>query len=345
MSKTPRAGSAFTLVELLVVIAIIGILVALLLPAVQSAREAARRTSCVNNLKQCGLALQNYHSSHNTFPAGTIFKGSDTYAGANTMLLPYFEEESLRSLYDTTEPWEDQRADVTSTRIEVFDCPSTSEPNPLLHELLGTVVDNAVFGTTDYAYCKGISDAWCLQLGEGGLVAGPIPAHLRGMFDLQWGVAIRQITDGTSKTIAMGDASGDPKWLVCHGAGCTVADLRPDGSGNLPFAWAGWIITEPNSTPFYNGGLIAAGVFACTMEPLNKYPVTDTYIHTARLADPLCQSSAEGARHSTSNFRSDHPGGGNFLLADASVRFLNEGIDVAVYRGLSTIQGEEVAVE
>ena len=86
MMGTRHQHRAFTLVELLVVIAIIGILIALLLPAVQAAREAARRTSCVNNLKQCGLALHNYHAAHSQFPPGAIWDGSDVYASGFALL-------------------------------------------------------------------------------------------------------------------------------------------------------------------------------------------------------------------------------------------------------------------
>src|SRR5687768_8608657 len=88
---------AFTLVELLVVIAIIGVLVALLLPAIQAAREAARRSQCINNLKQIGIALQNYHGAYGTFPKGWLLKRNpgDFFANVNTTILPFFEEESL----------------------------------------------------------------------------------------------------------------------------------------------------------------------------------------------------------------------------------------------------------
>src|SRR5215216_363933 len=99
LSRTRKRG--FTLVELLVVIAIIGILVALLLPAIQAAREAARRAQCVNNLKQLGIGLQNYHSARNRFPQGTLMlQASQFFANAYTSLLPYFEEAALHSLYD-----------------------------------------------------------------------------------------------------------------------------------------------------------------------------------------------------------------------------------------------------
>src|SRR6476659_8350371 len=120
---------AFTLVELLVVIAIIGVLVALLLPAIQAAREAARRSSCTNNLKQFGIALHNYHDTLKTFPAGgcsTLPPASldDIYSGSHALLLPYFEEKSLANLYDNKKPWMRQDPKVPATVIPVFFCPS-----------------------------------------------------------------------------------------------------------------------------------------------------------------------------------------------------------------------------
>ena len=310
MSKTPRAGFTFTLIELLVVIAIIGIL-ARPFAAGRAVGTRGRPAyfAALNNLKQCGLALQNYHSSHNTFPASKFFRGSDTYAGANTMLLPYFEEESLRSFMTPRSPGKTSGR-MSRALVWVLDCPSTFEPNPLLHELLGTVVDNAVFGTTDYAYCKGISDARCLQLGEGGLEPYPSRASARHVRP-----AVGGCNPPNHRWHQQDDRNGRRQWRSqvaglsrCGMHGCRIQARRERQS---PLAWAGWIITEPNSTPFYNGGLIAAGVFACTMEPLNKYPVTDTYIRTGRLADPLCSQVPKVPAISTSDFRSDDPGGGN----------------------------------
>src|SRR5471030_2714113 len=115
-----RKSRAFTLVELLVVIAIIGVLVALLLPAIQAAREAARRSSCTNNLKQFGIALHNYHDSLKTFPPGGIVNPANIgtiFASAHAMLLPYFEETGLKGLYDSKQHWALQRPEVCKAVI------------------------------------------------------------------------------------------------------------------------------------------------------------------------------------------------------------------------------------
>jgi prepilin-type N-terminal cleavage/methylation domain-containing protein/prepilin-type processing-associated H-X9-DG protein len=361
--KTQRSSVriAFTLVELLVVIAIIGVLVALLLPAIQAAREAARRSQCINNLKQIGIALQNYHNSNKSFPKGWLVKGAPDgfYANANTKLLPYFEESSLHSIYDQKEAWYDQRAEVGSTVIALFNCPSTSEQNPFQHPVLKDILGgsrNSTFGTTDYAYCKGATDAYCVDpssfvLGSNSeLKPGPIDRTKQGIFNIQWGASIRHITDGTSKTIAVGDASGDPKWHVCHGRGCTTADLKTEGTGELPFAWFPWIAGQPNSTQYFGSGkFVVTSLFAATVDPMNKYPVTDSYIEISSYYSKnpavACADSRDGGKNFASNYRSDHPGGCNFLMADGSAAFLNESIDFAVYQAKATIAGQEVVSE
>jgi prepilin-type processing-associated H-X9-DG protein/prepilin-type N-terminal cleavage/methylation domain-containing protein len=352
MAAVRGSARAVTLVELLVVIAIIGILVALLLPAVQAAREAARRSQCRNNLKQYGLALHNYHGTHNKFPPGARMTRnlSQVYANANCALLPYFEESSLHSIYEQDKPWEGQRKGVASTVISLFKCPSSSASNPMSDPLMAKVVDETDYGIGEYAFCMGFTDAFCAKEG---VKPGRIPNSQQGMFNIAWGAATRQITDGTSKTIAMGDASGDPKWKVCHLSNCKASDLVPDPLGEIPTALIGWIIGEPNSTAFYGDLGPKSSIYACTVEPMNKFPVTDTFLDFGQYiadysafrnagASHYCKPSYEGGKHAASNFRSDHPGGCNFLMADGSVTFLAEDIEMAAYRAGSTIAGEEV---
>ncbi len=353
---TPRHSlRAFTLVELLVVIAIIGVLVALLLPAVQAAREAGRRTQCVNNLKQFGLAMHNFHSAKDAFPQGALMTKdlTDVFANANTQLLPFFEQAALASLYDHSESWEDQPTRVPtigSTVIPIFKCPSSSAQNPMVDHLLGLVVDDTVYGVTEYAFCMGYTDAFCAR---DGVKPGDIPPQQQGMFNIAWGASIRHITDGTSNTMAIGDASGDDRWKLCHLAECTEADLAPGPGGELPHASIGWIIGEPNSTSFFAALGPKGSTYGSTVEPMNKYPATDTFLHLVQYfmdikgfrdsaPNHYCKPSYEGGSHAVSNYRSDHPGGCNFLMADGSVRFFNETIDMKTYRAFSTIAGEEV---
>jgi prepilin-type N-terminal cleavage/methylation domain-containing protein/prepilin-type processing-associated H-X9-DG protein len=349
-----RVARGFTLVELLVVIAIIGILIGLLLPAVQAAREAARRAQCINNLKQYGIALQTHHATLKSFPPGAVMKlkASDVYASAHAALLPYFEESALHGIYDQNQQWEKQKTGVASTPIAIFKCPSSSAPSPWVDALLGLVVKDTVFGISEYAYCMGYTDAFCAKEG---VKLGRLPKSQQGMFNVATGVSIRQITDGTSKTIAMGDGSGDARWILCHLPNCTSADVVPDPLGQTPFALAAWIIGEPNSTSFYGALGPKSSIYACTVERMNKLPTTDTFLDFGQyVADygafkstpnHYCKASFDGGKHSVSNFRSDHPGGCNFLMADGSVTFLNESIDMTSYRARSTIAAEDVSNE
>jgi prepilin-type processing-associated H-X9-DG protein len=150
----------------------------------------------------------------------------------------------------------------------------------------------------------------------------------------------------------MGDTSCDPKWILCHLAKCKAADVVPDPLGQPPVATIGWIIGEPNSTSFYSKIGPKGSIYACTIEPMNKNPVTDTFLdygqyitdYSAYWTNPnhLCKASYEGGQHSASNFRSDHPGGCNFVMADGSVSFLSESIDMTAYRARSTIAADDV---
>jgi prepilin-type N-terminal cleavage/methylation domain-containing protein len=329
--------TAFTLVELLVVIAIIGVLVALLLPAVQAAREAARRASCQNNLKQLGLGLQLHHDALAAFPAGARMEvgaaGPKILTNANVAILPYLEQGAVEALWNHSLQYWEQLVTALETPVAVFTCPSNGY-HGVSDEVFDTlgVPAGADLATTDYAFARGATDAWCL--------GNDYPADEKGVFHIinvaeEQPTAIRQITDGTSHTLAMGEAAGGDGWPTCRQAGCT----EPEGRAN---ADAPWMIGNVSTNQFSDAGWVYTALYAATVEPMNKRPVTGSILDEPGIFD--CRSSVRGGPHASPNFRSDHPGGGEFLMCDGSVRFLSEGIEFSVYRALSTFAGEDMAV-
>ncbi len=313
MKKKPRSG--FTLVELLVVIAIIGVLVALLLPAVQAAREAARRSQCVNNLKQLGLAMQNYHSAHGSFPAGVAVKIPENCRGGgtdcrgfpmNVILMPYFEqgviEEAFGGFYGKEWGWIAWIQDIDNlvddaipdTPVSTYICPSNSrwEDYPQRKDYYG-VVGGVVSvvptqGTWGFVYNDGV------------------------MYPNSY-TRIGEITDGTSNTFAVGEV------VHAHPFG-----MGPGyGTSGGPTNW--WIGAHVNgSNPdvqSYGRSLLS------TLNPINS-----------QLPIPLAVTDGNEVP-----FGSDHPGGAQFVYCDGHVAFIQDAIDINVYQWLSSRAGEEVA--
>ncbi|BBO36470.1 hypothetical protein PLANPX_6082 [Lacipirellula parvula] len=342
MHMVPCASSrrwAFTLVELLVVIAIIGLLVALLLPAVQSAREAARRSSCQNNFKQMGLGLLNHEAALGHLPAGARMtlgaSGPQILANANVATLPYLEQGAVTLRWNQSLDYWKQLPEILATPIPLFTCPSNGVQTVAnqIYEQLG-IPAGVRLATTDYAYSRGATDAWCL--------ANEFPDSERGVFHIvAAGYAeptkLCQIGDGTSRTIAMGEAAGGETWPVCVRPGCNEA-VEPPGV-EPPRVDVPWMIGNLGNNEIAAGGYPYAGIYAATVESLGKRPVTSTLVDEAAITD--CRSTTNGGTHATSNFRSDHAGGGFFLNCDGSVRFLEAAAELAVYRALSTIAGDE----
>jgi len=360
-----RRRTGFTLVELLVVIAIIGILIGLLLPAVQMAREAARNANCKNNLKQFGLAHHNYLSSNGVFVPGGIVNyqigalSIECYASSCAMMLPYFEAGTVHANYDMTKIWYKQpQFDILSTVLPTFVCPSDEKDNPFLVDSLapggalykaGNMTGTGWFGALDYAFCKGATEAFCNEPATG------VPSFERGMFDYNLYNGAQQLTDGLSNTFAMGEAAQGSKFKVAPKITSDSKGLVASDTFKPYQAWAQGQV---------NADIIAlidpitvCGPFAATTIKLNQNPVVETLANAGSTGSGLiytpdgnaCKSRGtipdasgkpmpqtttvpNGGQHSVSNFRSPHAGGGNFLLADGGVKFIQEAIDFNVQR-------------
>jgi prepilin-type N-terminal cleavage/methylation domain-containing protein/prepilin-type processing-associated H-X9-DG protein len=339
--------SAFTLIELLVVLAILGVLMGLLVPAVQKVREAAARLGCANNLKQLGLALHHYHLDNDSFPPGMYMTSelSDAWATGYTYLLPYLEQENLQRKYDFASPWYlPPNYEAVGIEVKLFYCPSnrsrgTIDLAPIQAQWGVAMPPRAA--ACDYAFCKGAN---------GGLSdnAFRIPGEARGVFDVSsstgalYTMRFAGITDGTSTTFAMGDAAGgSPLYLV--------ADLaHPDQPAVDPFtgqpdrldqSWSAAGLGDPNH-PWYGSVFAVTAQYGLAPDPrdesMNRRPATPT-----AASNDHTGNNRNGRDH-VSGFRSNHPGGCNFLFCDGGVRFVSQAIAPATYRALSTCAGGEV---
>ena len=308
-----------TLVELLVVIAVIGILVALLLPAVQAARESARRTHCANNLKQQTVAAHNYHDTHGSFPPGFILvptRGS--FAGGTTLwveLFPYLEEHNLQWVWDYSDYRNNLRGGRNATSahvIEVLLCPS--------HPVLVNPVDwtNMPQYWPNTAWAGGFYGA--SHYGGNG---GTLPWHYvsapseDGVFFQSSRVRLADITDGTSNTFLFGERSHeDPEYDRL------TAAFDP---GSSPLVKTGtWGFAAPG------GGSCVANTLGAPV-PIN-YRVPPLH-NVGDWLWKMFRLSAIG---------SDHPGGATFAFADGSVRFIADDLPLKQLQALSTRAGQEV---
>jgi prepilin-type N-terminal cleavage/methylation domain-containing protein len=324
MKRAKRAIRGFTLVELLVVIAIIGILVALLLPAIQAAREAARRMSCSNNLKQIGMALHNYHDTYGSFPPGAIHPRGVTSKSwsIHARLLPFLEQENLQDLVDWSLPYGSQ-GEVTQTRIATFFCPS--DPGDRERP------DGAI---THYPLTYGVNmGTWFVfnpnnQSGGNGLVYPNSKT------------SFRDVIDGTSTTLAFAEVKAWTPYLRDGGTpGASNAAMPTIDSVS---ALGGNFKTNSGHTEWVDGRVHQTG-FTGTFVPNTPVP----HAVGGEIYDVDFNSSREGNTTNQITYgavtsRSYHPGGVQVALTDGSARFVSEDIDIATWHALTTRAGGEV---
>jgi prepilin-type N-terminal cleavage/methylation domain-containing protein/prepilin-type processing-associated H-X9-DG protein len=312
--------SAFTLIELLVVIAIIATLVAILLPAVQQAREAARRSSCKNNLKQLALAVHNYHDVANAFPPGfTQQRNSGTYQGSSAFyyILPYIEQSNLYETFNDKVPIQNrtnQAGRLAAARIQTYLCPSDSGAGE------GISSDDSagnIFGLTSYRLNGGSRPIFATSATNDGvfMTLGP-DARKAASAPVGIAVKMRDVTDGLSSTILFGEKDNtDKNFETFTDAGWT--------SGSNCAEWSRWF---PASGDAGNSNLYC-GSFA---------PV-GYQIPWAR-----GQAGAPGSQSAWYTFQdqrlsaigSDHKGGAQIALCDGSVQFISDSLSQAVLGNL-----------
>ena len=306
-----RKPRGFTLVELLVVIAIIGVLIALLLPAVQQAREAARRMQCTNKLKQFGLAFHNYHDTHGVFPPGYLVLGHTSgcldrpqdqqRAPWSVHILPYIEQSALYDQFRFGERFScnlehrgtTHNHDLQYTTNTAFHCPS----DPAAKDAHTSYVVSSGGGPASPPAGQG-----CTASSSSSFVT-----YNNGVFYTNSKTSFRDMTDGTTASYLMGEST-----FIIRADG-------PDPSPNKFGSWASGVYTQATWRHYTNAG----GAVESINQPYNGARISEVRF-------------CEGCIGRT--FSSHHPGGCNMLMGDGSVHFMTETLDLAIHRSLGAIQ-------
>lgn len=310
MNRDKRRG--FTLVELLVVIAIIGILIALLLPAVQAAREAARRSQCSNNLKQLGLAMHNYHDVHKAFPPAAW--SSRNQLSWVTMILPFIEQQPLHDTVDfAAAAYSNANRGVGTNQIAALLCPSSKTiRNTNAGDDFTVTGSPAVKAFTTHYYGimgpEGTNTSTATAYRVLPDPAGTMNAHGgyadQGILGPDRCRNMRDVIDGTSNTLLVGEIS----WEL---AGCYRNYVR--GISGNP--------NDPANPENRNA--------ACNPAKNVQYQINLVRYTSGNFNDV--------------SFGSQHPGGCHFAVADGSVTFISETVDMALYLAAASRDGKEVA--
>jgi prepilin-type N-terminal cleavage/methylation domain-containing protein len=334
-----RRRSAFTLVELLVVIAIIGTLVGMLLPAVQGAREAARRSACQNNLRQLGLAMHNYENSRRYFPPSSDLAGSRGSNGTTgqpwsgqSLMLPYLEGDTVYRKIDFSKGYHDAAHKppampfiLASTRVDVLMCPSEPQNRARL----------ASDGTPEHYPLN-----YALSVGHY-LIYNPNPAMKSdggAAFSPDSKFRDASFTDGLSKTLAMSEVKAfTPRYHDCS----TPSAQPPDAPSDVFTSGGSWS-TSNGHTEWVCGRAIHNG-FTTTFPPNTVIP----HVAGGTTYDISVTSSREGRSTSEPTYgvipsRSHHPGNVSSLFLDGSVRSIASGIDSTTWKALGSRAGGEV---
>ena len=332
--RSRRVG--FTLVELLEVIAIIGVLIALLLPAVQAAREAARRMSCQNNLKQIALGLHNYHATMNKLPASMYINPTVTTNGSWSVhgrILPYLEQNNFYDLIDLQVGWSSQPI-VSHFKVPVYGCPS--DPKSQLERDTG---NNGIFlYPTSYGFNFGTWFIYNPVTNQGG----------DGLFYPNAKIGFESATDGTSNTLMVSEVhawtaytrnGGPPSTNVPM----TIADVGACADSGVKDRILPGTKDGTGHTEWANGHSHHSG-FTTVMPPNTK--VWWTYGGVTYNVDYAARqegSSTSVPSYSALTSRSYHSGVVNSALADGSVRIVTNSVDQLVWRAMGTRAGGEVA--
>lgn len=329
---------AFTLVELLVVIAIIGVMVALLLPAVQAAREAARRMQCGNNLKQIGLAMHNYESSHRVFPPSAILSSigainTNASWSIHGRILPYLEQGSLYDRINLSIAWDDQVV-ISGLKIPTYACPS--DPRSDTTRDVSPKLASPLFPTT-YGFNFG---TW--------LVWDPVRRQMGdGAFGPNSRIGFRDFTDGTSSTLMVSEVKAMQMYgrnEPPSGGPAAPAQTIQAVIAKLPasFTWC-----RPNGHTEWPDGRVHHQGFTTTAGPNARVLTSAASNQCPALSDIDYTSQQEATSDTLPTLamitsRSYHPGIVQSAMIDGSVRGTTESIDLSIWRAMGTRAGGEI---